>query len=442
MNRISSINRNSYSRSNYANNSTRSATPAKAKAAAEKGQSAKGKSKEQKPVTTTPPSKFTTRDVLQSLGVLAERAYKFIAENSKVSTDKDVEKQDERKESRKKQGSAEAILTGILGLAAKHYPETTAAVIDFVKSAGSSLGIKSAQAVTHTTTAAAATNMTAASTSALSSSLTKTGFSSIQEMVGNGLYTPAPGSMMMTPANAGASATTATTSTLGTLTSAASGFAGVYSMIEGGTLVAQANKVGGLRGRKAGSIGGLTAGLGAGMALNAIGIGLGPIGWGALLVGTLVAGGLFGSRLGDKDRWKTEGKRLGKLMEKGIDIPEELQGARQLTRGRTKEELVNPNYPRDFVGQTEQGFVNNKFALSRDEKDLQPEDIWGYAAFFEKFGNDWLGTFNEEQRRSIAKAALDSGAVREKYGTMNITWNPELEEKIKSVTETKRKNTK
>jgi hypothetical protein len=178
------------------------------------------------------------------------------------------------------------------------------------------------------------------------------------------------------------------------------------------------------------------------MALNAIGIGLGPIGWGALLVGTLVAGGLFGSRLGDKDRWKTEGKRLGKLMEKGIDIPEELQGARQLTRGRTKEELVNPNYPRDFVGQTEQGFVNNKFALSRDEKDLQPEDIWGYAAFFEKFGNDWLGTFNEEQRRSIAKAALDSGAVREKYGTMNITWNPELEEKIKSVTETKRKNTK
>jgi hypothetical protein len=431
MSRISSINRNTYT-----DNTTRPSTPKSAKAS-----TGKGKSKEQKPVTTTPAAKFTTRDVLQSLGVLAERAFKLIAENTKVSTDKDVEKQDEKKESRKKQGTTEAILTGILGLAAKNFPETTATVLDYVKKAGSALGIRSAEALTHTTSATAATNMTAAS-SGLSSSLAKTGFSSIEEMLGNGLYTPAPGSMMMTPANAGASATTATTSTVGTLTSAASGLAGVYSMIEGGTLVAEANKVGGLRGRKAGSIGGLTAGLGAGMALNALGIALGPVGWGALLVGTLAAGGLFGSRLGDKDRWKTEGKRLGKLIEKGINIPEELQGAMQLTRGRSKEELVNPNFPRDFVGQTEQGFVNNKFALSRDEKDLHPEDIWGYAAFFEKFGNDWLGKFSEDQRRDIAQAALDSGAVREKHGTMNITWSAELEEKIKSVTEAPRKDKK
>jgi hypothetical protein len=246
-------------------------------------------------------------------------------------------------------------------------------------------------------------------------------------MVGNGLFTPAKGQA------ATSTTSTAASSTLQTAGSIMSGVAGLYSMYEGGSLIANANKVGGLAGRRAGSIGGLTAGLGAGMAINALGFALGPIGWGALLAGALVGGGLIGSRLGDRDRWKTEGKRLGKLLEQGVAIPQEMLGAMQLTRGRSKEELINPSFPRDFVGHTEQGFVNNKFALSRDEKDLHPEDIMGYAAFFEKFGNDWLGKFSAEQRWAIAKVALDSGSVREKHGTINVKWSSELDTTVQSI---------
>jgi hypothetical protein len=94
-----------------------------------------------------------------------------------------------------------------------------------------------------------------------------------------------------------------------------------------------------------------------------------------------------------------------------------------LTKGRSKSELVNPKYAADFTGQTSDGFVNNKFANSRNESDLRPEDIWGYASFFEKYGNDWTGKFNEQQRRDIAQKALDAGAVREHHGTIDIDWN-------------------
>lgn len=131
----------------------------------------------------------------------------------------------------------------------------------------------------------------------------------------------------------------------------------------------------------------------------------------------------------DTDRWKTEGNRLRDLLEKGIQIPEALQGALQLTRGRSKEELLDPSVALDFQGYKADGtWVNNKFAMSRNESDLRAEDIWGYAAFFEKFGNDWLGKFNADQRREIAELALKLGCVREHHGTMDITWRPELEQ--------------
>lgn len=238
----------------------------------------------------------------------------------------------------------------------------------------------------------------------------------------------------MTPAKSAAS-NAATSGTLSTAGSLANGAAGLYSMFEGGKLVADANKIGGSKGAKAGGIGGLTAGLGAGMALNAAGIALGPIGWAAILAGGLLAGGVAGWRLGDRDRWKTEGKRLEKLLKNGVEIPQELLGAMNLTRGRSKEELLHPGFPADFVGMTPEGWVNNKFTNSRDEKDLQPQDIWGNACFFEKFGNDWLGKLSEEQRFEIAQSALDAGAVREKFGTINVSWSSELEEKIRVIAE-------
>ena len=130
----------------------------------------------------------------------------------------------------------------------------------------------------------------------------------------------------------------------------------------------------------------------------------------------------------DTDKWKTEGNRMKKLIEQGVNIPESLQGSIHQTRGRSKEELFDYSVPMDFVGRKDDGtWVNNKFTESRKETDLHPEDIWGYATFFEKFGNDWLGKFSEEQRRNICQAALDSGAVREHHGTIDITWTPEME---------------
>lgn len=228
-----------------------------------------------------------------------------------------------------------------------------------------------------------------------------------------------------------AGASTASSGAASTGTSATGGLAGISTMFQGGEMVAAANKLGGVLGRKVGGIGGLTAGVGAGLALNAAGVALGPIGWAGLLVGGLAVGGLFGSRFGDKDMWKTEGKRIQKLVDSGVEIPDILRHSQMLTRGRSKEELVHPNYPQDFVGMTPEGWVNNKFALSRDEKDLKAQDIWGNAAFFEKFGNDWLQTFNEDQRQAIAQLVLEAGLVREHHGTIDVAWTPEIESVIK-----------
>lgn len=135
------------------------------------------------------------------------------------------------------------------------------------------------------------------------------------------------------------------------------------------------------------------------------------------------------SKLWTSDKWKTEGNRLKKLIDQGINIPESYQAPMMLKQGRKKSELINPYMPKDFTGNTPQyGWVNNKFADSRNEADLKPEDIWGYANFFERYGNDWLGKFNEQQRRDIAQKALGSGAVREHHGTIDVDWN-----KVKDV---------
>jgi hypothetical protein len=141
------------------------------------------------------------------------------------------------------------------------------------------------------------------------------------------------------------------------------------------------------------------------------------------------------SKLWTSDKWKTEGKRLKGLQDKGVVIPEFLQGAMTQSRGRKTKDLINPYLPQDFVGATPQyGWVNNKFATSRDSKDLTARDIWGYSAFFDKYGNDWLGKFSEKQREDIANRALQRGAVKEHHGTIDINWTPELDTEIGTIT--------
>lgn len=143
---------------------------------------------------------------------------------------------------------------------------------------------------------------------------------------------------------------------------------------------------------------------------------------------------MIASRLWTSDKWKTEGNRLKKLSENGVDIPEALRGPMTQQRGRKTSDLIRKDLPADFIGKDARGnYVNNKFATSRKESDLKPEDIWGYSAFLEKYGNDWLGKFNEDQRRKVAQEALDQGAVNEHHGTIDIKWNPDLESRINGI---------
>lgn len=161
----------------------------------------------------------------------------------------------------------------------------------------------------------------------------------------------------------------------------------------------------------------LTAGMGGagiGLGLNSLGYALGPWGWAASLA--IPAGLALANKLGDKDMWKTERDKLNKLKESGTYIPDEiLQG--MPSRGRTKEELLGFEQAKIDAGQ----YGNTTFAGSRKESDLTPQDIWGYSAFAEK-DPQWFQR-SEAERLSTAQRALDSGAVQEHHGTIDIDWS-------------------
>lgn len=140
------------------------------------------------------------------------------------------------------------------------------------------------------------------------------------------------------------------------------------------------------------------------------------------IVGGLVGGGLgyFGN-FGDVDRWKAEQDAVNRFAKDGVTGWDQYAAAQpQLSEGRSKEQLTNHNYGADFVGSTSDGWVNNKFANSRNEKDLQGKDIWGYSAFGDAFGNDWFGKYDAGQREKIANKALELG-VTEGKGQIKLT---------------------
>lgn len=155
-------------------------------------------------------------------------------------------------------------------------------------------------------------------------------------------------------------------------------------------------------------------GAGAALGLNAMGYALGPYGWAAMVAAPAV--GALVNKMGDKDRWKTEGKRLDDLRKRGINVPQ-MEGD-SLSGGRSRDQLVAIEEAKKARGQ----YSNVDFARSRNVADLKPEDIWGYSAFFDHYGNDWLGKKTEQERRDIAQKALSSGAVREHHGTIDVDW--------------------
>lgn len=133
-----------------------------------------------------------------------------------------------------------------------------------------------------------------------------------------------------------------------------------------------------------------------------------PINW-------IIPGGLWGAMFGNKDRYLTEDIRLRKLQKQGYDIPE--SALTKLEHGRSMEELVKLEQNKQAQGQ----FGNTKFAQSRNEADLTPLDIQGYANIFEKAGKDKAGDAN--YRMELARRALEANAVNEHHGTINVDWS-------------------
>jgi len=138
---------------------------------------------------------------------------------------------------------------------------------------------------------------------------------------------------------------------------------------------------------------------------------------------------LLGSVLRREPQTQVEEKRWKKLQQAGFDIPEWVKKG---------EDIKDPNahyrsdLAADHIGQTDQGWNNNLFAKSRNEADLRPEDIWGYADNTESFGKNWMGS-SEDARRQVMQLALDNKLVDEHHGTVDINWTPELLQQAQTV---------
>ena len=138
--------------------------------------------------------------------------------------------------------------------------------------------------------------------------------------------------------------------------------------------------------------------------------------------------------LGDQDKWKTEARRLKELQSQGVSVPQSLIDSMP-TSGRSDSELMNNNYAADFIGRGKlKEWINNKFAASRNESDLKPEDVVNYGAFAEKFGKNYFDV-PLATRLQAAQITLDAGAVNEHHGTVdfNDQMNAALQSKIGSI---------
>ena len=142
-----------------------------------------------------------------------------------------------------------------------------------------------------------------------------------------------------------------------------------------------------------------------------------------------------------------EQERMEKLLKEGV-IDESMvkDRARFGPKGTKSDQGYREDMGADFIGLTDKAgtgsgeiqesgpgqWLNNKFAKSRNTSDLMAEDIWGYAAFNERFGKDWMGT-SEENRRNAANKALEMGLVQEGKGTINIGENQEFDDYFNSI---------
>lgn len=126
-----------------------------------------------------------------------------------------------------------------------------------------------------------------------------------------------------------------------------------------------------------------------------------------------------------KPKTRQEEKDMAGLIKSGVQT--HLSDPSQIVKedrnaGQQLKDLLSAD-PRlgDFAGFVGDKWVNTKWLKSGDTKDLRPEDITGYSSLYKIFGNDWLNKYNENQRREIAKFAIDNNLVSPEKGQMNIT---------------------
>lgn len=129
----------------------------------------------------------------------------------------------------------------------------------------------------------------------------------------------------------------------------------------------------------------------------------------------LLPAGFMGALFAKQNMWKTEQRKLAKLRDQGYMLPE--TEADTLTRGRSREELVNLAQQAQDAGR----YGNTLFAQSRDLGDLAPIDAQGSAAMYQFAGKGQEN--NARLRLELAKAALAANAIQEGRGSQTIDWS-------------------
>lgn len=153
--------------------------------------------------------------------------------------------------------------------------------------------------------------------------------------------------------------------------------------------------------------------------------GLGQVGMAAKLLS--MSGALGG--LGTKEK---QMQRAGELIKKGVTGYGDFYGLTKIDRDLLKEKFkdqltgargIRKDLDAGFVGTdpASNQWVNNAFATSGQVKDLRPEDVWGSQGAFSTFGNEWLGKYNEDQRRKISQALLDAALFKLDHGDVIIS---------------------
>ena len=203
-------------------------------------------------------------------------------------------------------------------------------------------------------------------------------------------------------AQAGASTAATAASALGQAAAVVGAAKGGYDLYKG---------LEGKRGAKQGAISGAQTGASIGSFFGPKGAAIGAA------IGTLIGG--VGGALRPPPKTQVEDKRWRALARRGFDVPQWVKEGIDIKDTGFRQDLAA-----DFVGFDEKGaWVNNKFAKSRDEKDLLGQDVSQYAVMPETFGSLWTGA-TPEARQEVSELALQKAKVREHKGTLDINWDP------------------